>query len=326
MNRILRNLTIAAMLLGTGSLCFAQKYDGGLIDKTVAVVGNEMITLADIESQAQMMKAQGMYSDKNMRCEQLESMMTSKLFLMQARVDSLTVNNDMVDSQLSSRLDEVRTALGGDDKVAEYFGKPLYKLRQEWKTQLEEYRNSLLRFRYEQRYLNERLDTVITYSEIETYYNEHKDLFILDVPIVKARYLNIMKDSPNRERIIRKMSSEKYEDLVEADSLAYSSALRYFDYSDRWITAVTLAKEFGTDYATMLSGLRDGYIQMETENGDLRVAYICDLRRGGTLAPVEYCEDRIRDIILSTRKHALFTDLERDLLDDALDKQNFVIY
>ena len=138
MNRILRNLTIAAMLIGTGSLCFAQKYDGGLIDKTVAVVGNEMITLADIESQAQMMKAQGMYSDKNMRCEQLESMMTSKLFLMQARVDSLTVNNDMVDSQLSSRLDEVRTALGGDDKVAEYFGKPLYKLRQEWKTQLEE--------------------------------------------------------------------------------------------------------------------------------------------------------------------------------------------
>ena len=192
--------------------------------------------------------------------------------------------------------------------------------------ELEEYRNSLLRFRYEQRYLNERLDTVITYSEIEDYYDSHKDLFTLEVPIVKARFLDIMKDSPNRERIIRKMSSDSYEDLMEADSLAYSSALKYFDYSDRWITAVTLAKEFETDYATMLSGLKDGYIEVDTGNGDLRVAYICDIRRGGTLAPIEYCEDRIRDIILSTRKHALFTDLERDLLDDALDKQNFVIY
>ena len=192
--------------------------------------------------------------------------------------------------------------------------------------ELEEYRNSLLRFRYEQRYLNERLDTVITYSEIETYYNGHKDLFVLDVPIVKARFLDIMNDSPNRERIVKRMSSSDYDDLVEADSLAYSSALKYFDYSDRWITAVALAKEFGTDYATMLSGLKNGYIEVDSGNGDLQVAYICDIRRGGTLAPIEYCEDRIRDIILSNRKHALFTDLERDLLDDALDKQNFVIY
>ncbi len=202
----------------------------------------------------------------------------------------------------------------------------LSKAEKDVTKELEEYRNSLLRFRYEQRYLNERLDTVITYSEIETYYDGHKDLFILDVPIVKARFLDIMKDSPNRERIVRKMSSSEYDDLVEADSLAYSSALKYFDYSDRWITAVDLAQEFGTDYATMLSGLNDGYVEMETENGDIRVAYICELKRGGTLAPIEYCEDRIRDIILSTRKHTLFTALERDLLKDALDKQNFVIY
>ena len=138
MKNTLRNLVLTALLLGCTMPGFAQKYQGGLIDKTVAVVGNEMISLGDLESQVQMMRAQGMYSDQNMRCEQLESMMTSKLFLMQARIDSLTVNSSMVDSELSSRLDNVRTALGGDEQVADYFGKPIYKLRQEWKTQLEE--------------------------------------------------------------------------------------------------------------------------------------------------------------------------------------------
>ncbi len=202
----------------------------------------------------------------------------------------------------------------------------LSKAEKDVSRELEDYRNSLLRFRYEQRYLNERLDTVITYSEIEDYYDSHKDLFILEAPIVKARFLHIMKDSPNRERIVKKMSSDSYEDLMEADSLSYSSALKYFDYSDRWITAPALAKEFETDYAAMLSGLKNGYIEMDTGQGDLRVAYICDIRRGGTLAPVDYCRPRIRDIILSTRKHALFTDLEQDLLNDALEKQNFVIY
>lgn len=116
----------------------AQRYEGGLVDKTVAIVGNEMIRLSDIESEIQMMRAQGSASDRSMRCDLLQRMLESKLFLMQARVDSLTVNNDMVDSQLSSRLDEVRTALGGDEEVAEYFGKPIYKLREEWKQQLED--------------------------------------------------------------------------------------------------------------------------------------------------------------------------------------------
>ena len=74
-----------------------------------------------------------MMSDKTGRCEILEQMMVSKLFLMQARVDSLSVNNDMVESELRNRIDNVRTQLGGDEGVEEYFKKPIYKLRQEWR-------------------------------------------------------------------------------------------------------------------------------------------------------------------------------------------------
>ena len=111
----------------------AQKYQGGLVDKTVAVVGNEMIMLSQLEEEVQMMKAYGMLSDKTGRCDILEQMMTSKLFLMQSRVDSLVVNNDMVEGELKNRLDNVRTQLGGDDEVEKYFGKSIHKLRQEWR-------------------------------------------------------------------------------------------------------------------------------------------------------------------------------------------------
>jgi peptidyl-prolyl cis-trans isomerase SurA len=116
----------------------AQKYPNGIIDKTIAVVGNEVIMISQLEDEVQMMRAYGMMSDKGGRCEILESMMSSKLFLMQARLDSLTVNNDNVESQLSQRLDQVRTSLGGDDAVEEYFGKSMFKLRQEWRQTLED--------------------------------------------------------------------------------------------------------------------------------------------------------------------------------------------
>ena len=137
MKNILKlTLAIAAVML---PLCgSAQVYPGGLVDKTGAVVGNEMISLSQLEQEILYMRMQGMFSDKNMRCEQLERMLESKLFLMQARVDSLSVNQEMVNSSLAQRMDQVRTNFGGDEAVENFYGKPLYKLRQEWRQQLED--------------------------------------------------------------------------------------------------------------------------------------------------------------------------------------------
>ena len=129
-------LTAAALLT-----CFtlsAQKYKNGIVDKTIAVVGGETILISDLEAEVQQMRMNGASSDRDMRCELLESMMESKLFLMQARIDSLTVKSDMVEGNLTQRIDWFRTQLGGDEEMEKYFGKPLYKLRQEWQKSLEE--------------------------------------------------------------------------------------------------------------------------------------------------------------------------------------------
>lgn len=132
-----RILSITAALLAASVTLSAQKYNG-IIDKTVATVGGETILLSDLESEVQQRRAYGMGSDRDARCEVLEAMMESKIFLMQARIDSLTVNSDMVEGNMTQRIDWFRTQLGGDEEMEKYFGKPLYKLRQEWKKALEE--------------------------------------------------------------------------------------------------------------------------------------------------------------------------------------------
>ena len=131
-------LPLLLPLLAVSVLAGAQTYPAGLIDKTIAVVGNEMITISQLEQDLQYMRLRGMQSDESMRCEMLEQMLESKLFLMQARVDSLTVNNDMVASNVKARIDDLRMRIGGDEEVEAYFGKPLYKLRQEWTKTLED--------------------------------------------------------------------------------------------------------------------------------------------------------------------------------------------
>ena len=131
---------VAVFLFAAASVnASAQKYQGGIVDKTVAVVGNEVIMISDIESEMQMMQYNyGMKSDRKARCELLENMMSSMLFLMQARVDSLVVNNDMVESELANRIDMLKTNLGSEEAVEKEFGKPIYRLRQEWRSDIED--------------------------------------------------------------------------------------------------------------------------------------------------------------------------------------------
>ena len=93
------------MLVTVSFVASAQRYSDGIIDKTVAIVGNEVIMLSQLEEEVQMMAAYGMMSDKNGRCELLETMMSSKLFLMQARLDSLEVNKDNVEMMLTQQMD-----------------------------------------------------------------------------------------------------------------------------------------------------------------------------------------------------------------------------
>ena len=193
--------------------------------------------------------------------------------------------------------------------------------------ELEDYRKSLLKFRYEQHYVEDRLDTTVTNAEIESYYESHKELFILDVPVVKARFLDMMPDSPNYKEIRRKMSSDEYADLAAADSLSKVSAIRYEDRSDEWVSMIAYARNFSLDYGTVLSKLKgDGFIEIKDDRGDIKLGYVVKILRAGTLAPLEYCEQRVRDIIISNRKRDLLTTLEQDLLNDALAREQLIIY
>ena len=191
---------------------------------------------------------------------------------------------------------------------------------------LEDFRRSLLKYRYEQRYINDRLDTLITEDQIRQYYTAHADDFELKRPVLKVRFVDVMKDSPNIDAILKMMSSMEYDDIQRADTLAKSTALRWFDSADTWMDAGELAKSFGLDWESMLSHLKGDMIRYEPEDRtDLMAAYVVEIQRKGT-APLEFVSERIRDILMSARKHDLMNSLERDLLQDALESKKFVIY
>lgn len=234
---------------------------------------------------------------------------------------------DMISPEDSAGIAEKYIRLWAMDrlymKVAE---EQLSKSEIDVSDELESYRRSLVRYRYEQRYLNDRLDTLITDAQIREYYLANQEDFELSRPLLKLRFVDVMKDSPDKDEILRLMSSDEYDELELADSLAGKSALRYFDNSDSWMDAGELSRYFGVTVEEMLDAMDEDMIVIEPEGrGDILAAYVCDMINSGT-APLEYCSPAIRDIILSNRKHELMASLERDLLEGALDSKQLVIY
>ncbi len=179
MRRFLSKVLAAVLLVLPVSL-WAQKYENGLADKVIVLIGNEAIFLSQLESEIQMMSAQGMGVDRNSRCQTLENMMVHKLFLNQARLDSLTANEDNVEMDLQQRISTIMTQLGGEKKVEEYFKKPMHKLKEEWRVVLRE--QSLIQ-KMQQNVMSEA--GTATPAEVETYFKNADES---DLPIMSTQY------------------------------------------------------------------------------------------------------------------------------------------
>ena len=192
--------------------------------------------------------------------------------------------------------------------------------------ELEDYRKSLLKYRYENLYINERLDTAVSNEMVEDYFQRHIDKFTLQRPVLKARFLRIPSDSPSLEPIRKRMSSDSPDELQQADSIAFSSALKYNTWDGRWIDAAVLSREFSLDYSSMLSLQKSGWIELTDTTGVTNLAYVVAMVEKGTVAPLDFVTPEIKDIIISTRKQLLLSTLERDLLEEARDNGQFVIY
>ena len=122
------------------------------------------------------------------------------------------------------------------------------------------------------------------------------------------------------------MSSDEAQDIIEADSIAYSSAVSFKAWGNTWIDAAVLAREFGTDYRSVLSMRKGNWIEVTDTVGMIKLAYISEIKAEGNPAPLEFSAPMIRDMIVSARKQVLISDLERDLLEDARENGKFVIF
>jgi len=103
-----------------------------LVESVAAVIGNEVIYLSDVENTVNDQRRSGNRTPVDqLRCEVFEELLISKLFLDQARIDSIVVTDDMVEGELNMRMNDAIRQAGSEKTLTEYFKKSMVEIRRD---------------------------------------------------------------------------------------------------------------------------------------------------------------------------------------------------
>ena len=105
-----------------------------VVDKIIAQVGDNIILYSDIENQKLQAIQAGITADRNLECTVLEQLMCEQLYLNQAKLDSIEISDEQVDSEMENRLRIIQNQIGSREKLEAFYGKSIMDIKNEFRT------------------------------------------------------------------------------------------------------------------------------------------------------------------------------------------------
>ena len=228
--------------------------------------------------------------------------------------DSLLVIEDHIDKWVRKQLllYQAEQNLSEEDKNVEQ--------------QIEDYRTSLLVYKYEENYINQKLDTIISETEIEDYYNNYSFNFLLNNNLFKGIYIQVPRTAPEIYKIRRWYRSDDAENIKNLEIYCYNHASKYDYYEETWVPFDEILGSMPKIYISPENLLRYRKNFEVKDSTHYHFLKIVDYRLSSSVAPLDYIREDIKSILLNKRKIQLIQELEANVYNDALNRENFNIY
>lgn len=189
-----------------------------------------------------------------------------------------------------------------------------------------QYRNELYSNAYLEALVTRNIDTVVSWEEAESYYQEHKEIFKLNEDLIKFRYINIDEKRFELPDLKTKFSRFDESDKKELDSIAIQ--FKSYSLNDSiWIKVTQAIDKIPVITTENKNELlkKSNFIQLKDSLG-LYLMQIKDVLERNNLAPLEYVKPTIDQIVINKRKLELIKELEKDITTDAIKNKQFEIY
>ena len=184
---------------------------------------------------------------------------------------------------------------------------------------MKKYKLSLISHEFEQFYVNKRLDTNINSFEIQDYYNNHLDDFVLNDYVVKCLYVKVPKNSKKIKEFKKYYHIYNENMIDDLMSIAQKEANSFYFNPDEWIYYDDLLKQVPQlEKFTKIYFIKTKKkVILESEDEMFFINIYDYLIKDGT-SPMSFEKEKIKSIILNQRANQLRKKLRLDVYEDAL--------
>jgi len=192
--------------------------------------------------------------------------------------------------------------------------------------QIENYKTRLIINKYEQKIINQKLDTSFTDKEIKDYYTKFSDNFKLNETIVKAIITEIPRSAPNIWQIRKWLKSDKETDMDKAKVYIHDHAKKYKDFNGDWINKNILKSMIDIKSNRFDSYLNNRDFFEISDSTKIYLIKIDDKKNKGEISPLELVKNNITKILITKRKQELIERIEKEAYDDATEQQKIKLF
>lgn len=220
----IRKLTAAAAI-ASAIFAIAAPLKKNVVDEVAWIVGDEAIYRSDIEDAYQSMCSEGTPISGDPYCVIPEQLAVEKLYLHQAKIDTIEPPEKQVAASVDKRIEYFVTNLGSKEKVEEYFHKPMSQLREQL---IEVMRNGYI---MDQVQSNLTKNVKSTPNDVRKYFNSLPEDSIPYVPMqVEAQIISVNPIIPQQEIDDIKARLRDYTERVNSGESEFSTlAILYSD-------------------------------------------------------------------------------------------------
>lgn len=191
---------------------------------------------------------------------------------------------------------------------------------------VDQYRNDLLKFTYQERFVSEHLDTTITNDQIVAYYNDHQSEFELKENILKLNYLVLNQETPDLSKVRQWFKSGDDEDRENLEEYAFHYAKISSFGDSSWVRFNEVSKFIPVQTYNQQEFLsRNKFVELSDSTG-IYFIEILNYKIADDVSPLPYVRATIRNIILNKRKQELIASMEERIVNDAYEKNDFEVY
>lgn len=194
--------------------------------------------------------------------------------------------------------------------------------KQQFEKELEAHRKALLTFAYENLFVQQRLDTAVSSSEIEDFYEQNKSIFSLNDYIVKVKFAVLGQETPRIKQFRKLFDSNDPEDLVKLEQFCVNSGAAYYIDYESWMYFEDLLSRVPLEVYNIEAFLKQNQRIEFEKSGKIYFVKFIDYKLKDAVSPLPLVAGNIKSMILNRRKKELLATMRDDLFIAAYSSKN----